>query len=122
MLHAAVGRSISVALTGGMMNYDWGIDGRRFDARKPLDGAQQVRQGERVQLTVQNRTMMWHPFHLHGHTFQLKNGPRKDTSIILPGESLTVEFDADNPGLWAAHCHNAYHVESGMMTVIGYAA
>ena len=43
---------------------------------------------------------MWHPFHLHGHTYQhAGTGPRKDTSIILPGRSLTVEFDADNPGL-----------------------
>ncbi|WP_347125949.1 multicopper oxidase domain-containing protein [Microbacterium sp. SY138] len=47
-------------------------------------------------------------------------GPRQDTSIVLPGQTLTVDFDADNPGQWLAHCHNIYHGESGMMGVIGY--
>ncbi|WP_435887591.1 multicopper oxidase domain-containing protein, partial [Streptomyces antimycoticus] len=23
-------------------------------------------------------------------------------------------------GLWMVHCHNVYHSESGMMTVLGY--
>ncbi|MEU1406097.1 multicopper oxidase domain-containing protein, partial [Streptomyces sp. NPDC005728] len=27
---------------------------------------------------------------------------------------------ADNPGLWMLHCHNQYHSESGMMTILGY--
>ena len=26
----------------------------------------------------------------------------------------------DNPGQWLAHCHNAYHGELGMMTVMSY--
>jgi FtsP/CotA-like multicopper oxidase with cupredoxin domain len=74
-----------------------------------------------VKLRIQNTTQMWHPFHLHGHTYQhTGGGPRKDTSIVLPGQSLSVEFDADNPGLWAAHCHNIYHAEAGMMTLLGY--
>ncbi|OZB82094.1 multicopper oxidase family protein [Microbacterium sp. 13-71-7] len=114
-------REISLALTGSMDAYDWAINEQRFDMSRPLGNAYEVRSGERVRLTVTNKTTMWHPFHLHGHTFQHSdNGPRKDTSIILPGRSLTVDFDADNPGLWVAHCHNLYHAESGMMTVIGY--
>ncbi|UAL32123.1 multicopper oxidase domain-containing protein [Nocardioides rotundus] len=40
--------------------------------------------------------------------------------MILPKQTLTIDFDADNPGQWAAHCHNIYHAETGMMTVIGY--
>ncbi len=40
----------------------------------------------------------------------------------LPKQTLTVDFDADNPGLWVAHCHNIYHAETGMTTVIGYRA
>ncbi|WP_157555688.1 multicopper oxidase domain-containing protein, partial [Microbacterium hominis] len=32
----------------------------------------------------------------------------------------TVDFDADNPGQWVAHCHNIYHAETGMTTVLGY--
>lgn len=116
-------RQISIALTGSMAAYDWGVDGRRFDADQPLSGAHEIREGERVRLTIDNQTTMWHPFHLHGHTYQHEGGgPRKDTSIILPKQTLTIDFDADNPGLWVAHCHNIYHAESGMTTVIGYRA
>lgn len=116
-----VDRELTATLSGSMMAYDWAINGRRFDPADPLAGALGVRQGERVKLRIQNTTQMWHPFHLHGHTYQhTGGGPRKDTSIVLPGQSLSVEFDADNPGLWAAHCHNIYHAEAGMMTLLGY--
>ncbi|MFC5928630.1 multicopper oxidase family protein [Cryobacterium melibiosiphilum] len=117
----AVDRELSATLSGSMMAYDWAINGRRFDAANPMAGALGVSQGERVRLNITNETQMWHPFHLHGHTYQHSGaGPRKDTSIVLPGKSLSVIFDADNPGLWAAHCHNIYHAESGMMTILGY--
>lgn len=116
-------RHISIALTGSMAAYDWGVDGRRFDMNQPLGAAHEIREGERVRFTIDNQTTMWHPFHLHGHTYQHSGGgPRKDTSIILPKQTLTVDFDADNPGLWVAHCHNIYHAESGMTTVVGYRA
>ena len=117
----AVDRELTATLSGSMMAYDWAINGRRFDPNNPLAGALTVMQGERVRLRIENTTKMWHPFHLHGHTYQHSGaGPRKDTSMVLPHTSLTVEFDADNPGLWAAHCHNIYHAESGMMTILGY--
>ena len=119
----AVDRELTARLSGSMMAYDWAINGRRFDPADPLAGALGVAQGERVRLLIENTTQMWHPFHLHGHTYQhAGSGPRKDTSIVLPHTSLTVEFDADNPGLWAAHCHNIYHAEAGMMTILGYQA
>ena len=64
---------------------------------------------------------MWHPVHLHGHTFAAGDtGLRKDTVIVLPGQTMPVVFDADNPGRWMLHCHNAYHAEAGMMTQVGY--
>ena len=47
-------------------------------------------------------------------------GPRKDTVIVRPGETIEADFEADNPGLWALHCHNIYHAEAGMMTVLSY--
>lgn len=119
----SVDRELTAKLSGSMMAYDWSINGRRFDPNEPLAGALAVTQGERVRLLIENTTQMWHPFHLHGHTYQHSgSGPRKDTSIVLPRESITVEFDADNPGLWAAHCHNIYHAEVGMMTILGYQA
>jgi FtsP/CotA-like multicopper oxidase with cupredoxin domain len=116
-----IDRKLTLTLSGSMMRYDWAANGRRFDAKHPLAGALPVREGERVQLRIVNDTTMWHPVHLHGHTWQLgAAGPRKDTSIVLPKQSLTVQFDARNPGRWAAHCHNIYHAESGMMTALAY--
>ncbi len=112
-------RTIRLRLTGGMAKYDWAFDKKPYspDRRHPL------RAGERVRLVFTNSTSMWHPVHLHGHTFALANaahGPRKDTAIIVPNGTLAVDFDADNPGLWMIHCHNVYHAEAGMMTVLGY--
>lgn len=114
-------RTIRMELTGGMMRFDWGINGRRFDHDNPTRDVQPVGAGERVRLEFVNRTMMWHPMHLHGHTFTVGDGgPRKDTVNVLPGQALSAVFDADNPGLWAVHCHNIYHAEVGMMAMLGY--
>ncbi|GGT19950.1 multicopper oxidase family protein [Nonomuraea spiralis] len=110
-------RTVKLELTGTMMAYDWAINGKKYDPKI----ISPVRPGERVRLSFVNRTTMWHPMHLHGHTFALADGGvRKDTVIVLPGSTLNVDFDADNPGLWMIHCHNIYHAESGMMTLLGY--
>ena len=66
------------------MNYDWTINGRPFADTEPLT----IRQGQRATLTFTNMSMMWHPMHLHGHTFQVIRpdgslGARKDTAIVL---------------------------------------
>ena len=43
---------------------------------------------------------MFHPFHLHGHTFQVMNAnppkARKDT--VPPKQTVEVDFDTHNPG------------------------
>ncbi|MER5933211.1 multicopper oxidase family protein [Streptomyces sp. NPDC002054] len=112
-------RTVKIKLTGGMAKYDWAFDGRPYAP----DRRHEVKAGERVRLVFANSTTMWHPLHLHGHTFALggrPGGARKDTAVILPNGALTVDFDADNPGLWMVHCHNVYHAEAGMMTVLGY--
>jgi FtsP/CotA-like multicopper oxidase with cupredoxin domain len=107
-------RRFTVDLTGTMAMYQWGLGG---DAKK-LD----IHPGERVRIVMRNRSGMWHPMHLHGHTFALVGhaGVRKDTVNILPAQSVTIDFDADNPGQWAYHCHNAYHQALGMMTTLTY--
>ncbi|OIK28294.1 multicopper oxidase family protein [Streptomyces malaysiense] len=112
-----------IELTGGMSAYDWGINGRRYDMKHPAADPVLVEQGQRVRLDFVNRTDMWHPMHLHGHTYQLgTGGPRKDTAIVLPGRTVSVYFDADNPGQWMLHCHNAYHGAAGMMALLAYTA
>jgi FtsP/CotA-like multicopper oxidase with cupredoxin domain len=104
-----------------MMPYRWTINGRGYDQTVPL----QVRQGQRPRLTLTNQTDMWHPIHLHGHTFALvrpdgQPGVRKDTVIVKPRTTMAIDLLADNPGVWMLHCHNGYHSESGMMTRLEY--
>jgi len=113
----AVDRRLDVVIAGSMMPYRWTINGAAFPSHTPLD----VAPGERVRLRLRNRSMMFHPMHLHGHSFGLVDGgARKDTVIVRPMESLEVDVEADNPGQWALHCHNLYHAETGMMTVLSY--
>jgi FtsP/CotA-like multicopper oxidase with cupredoxin domain len=74
-------------------------------------------------LDITNDTTMWHPVHLHGHTPQIgrqPGGARKDTVNLLTGAKTSLVFQADNPGEWMFHCHNAYHLEAGMATTVSY--
>ncbi|WP_019074598.1 multicopper oxidase family protein [Streptomyces hokutonensis] len=112
-----------IKLTGNMMKYDWAINGTPFDMKNPEAHPIVVEEGRRIRLDFVNTTQMWHPMHLHGHTYQLgTSGPRKDTTIVLPGKTVSAFFDADNPGQWMLHCHNAYHGEAGMMANVAYRA
>jgi FtsP/CotA-like multicopper oxidase with cupredoxin domain len=49
--------------------------------------------------------MMAHPMHLHGHSFQVVAidgnrfaGALRDMVLVPPKTTVTVAFDADNPG------------------------
>lgn len=116
-----VERRFAVDLTGDMTSYVWGINGAAFGDHTPLD----MGFGERVEIVLRNQTMMSHPMHMHGHHFQVVGlgqsrlrGAMRDTVIVPPMESVTIQFDADNAGEWPLHCHNAYHLEAGMMTTV----
>jgi FtsP/CotA-like multicopper oxidase with cupredoxin domain len=113
-------RTHQLLLSGGMMGPQWTINGRTFPDTEPLP----IGQGERVRLVFGNQSMMFHPMHLHGHSFQVRQpggpGPRKDTVIVRPMQQLAVDVAADNPGQWMVHCHNLYHQEAGMMTTLSY--
>lgn len=104
--------------------YAWSLDWGRDAA-----AAAALRLGERVEVTMVNRTTMSHPMHLHGHHFQLVaidgrrfGGAVRDTVLVPANGSVTVAFDADNPGEWPLHCHQLYHMAAGMMTTLRYAA
>jgi FtsP/CotA-like multicopper oxidase with cupredoxin domain len=110
-------------LAGAMAPYAWSLNGEYWPNVTPL----MVATGQRVAIEMQNRTMMPHPMHLHGHAFQvvaLNGAPRagavRDTVLVPPMGSVTIAFDADNPGRWAFHCHNLYHMMTGMMTEVRY--
>lgn len=116
-------RRHAVTLGGSMAPYVWTIDGRTWNDHRPLD----VRSGERVEIEIRNPTMMAHPMHLHGHHFQVVAvdsqrfaGALRDTVLVPPMRSVTVALDADNPGRWAFHCHQLYHMAAGMFTEMRY--
>lgn len=87
-----------------------------------------------VRLIVQNEQSVAlkvsHPFHLHGHYFQVlhegdgtwdgttiinaRNPQRRDTQMLRPGGHVVLQFEADNPGVWPFHCHIAWHVPRGL--------
>ncbi|HEY8903813.1 MAG TPA: multicopper oxidase family protein [Chthoniobacterales bacterium] len=120
----AADRTLEAALGGKMMGYIWTINGEAYPNRNSLD----VTAGERVEVEFTNATGMGHPMHLHGHVFQVIeidgeriSGAVRDTVEVPPGSRMTIAFDADNPGIWAFHCHIVYHMATGMFTVVKYA-
>ena len=112
-----------VALTGSMMPYVWSLDDRTWADHVPLRASK----GQRVVVEMSNRTRMAHPMHLHGHHFQVValdgttlSGAVRDTVLVPANGFVTVAFDADNPGRWLFHCHNLFHMATGMMTELAY--
>ena len=112
-----------IALGGTMMPYAWSIDGRTWADHRPL----RVSSGQRVLLEMVNRSPMAHPMHLHGHHFQpvtlngkAVSGPLRDTVLVPVNGQVSVAFDAINPGRWLLHCHNLFHMATGMMTELAY--
>ncbi|WP_232478957.1 multicopper oxidase domain-containing protein [Roseomonas rosulenta] len=115
-------RALQLSLIGGP-GYAWSLDWGRDAA-----AAVSLRTGERVEVTMVNRTTMAHPMHLHGHHFQVVavdgqrfSGAMRDTVLVPANTSVTVAFDADNPGEWPLHCHQLYHMAAGVMTTLRYA-
>lgn len=115
-------RKIRLDLAGSMMNFAWALE--QPDQPHEILRAEP---GERVEIEMVNRTDMLHPMHLHGHHFQVVaingqpiKGALRDTVIVPLDAKVTIAFDANNKGRWMVHCHNLYHMLSGMMTELRY--
>lgn len=114
-------RDIRLTLDGDMQRYVWLLNNRPLSAGDDI----RIRQGEVVRFMMVNRTMMYHPMHLHGHFFRVINGqgdrsPLKHTVIVEPMSTTVIEFDANEVGDWFFHCHLLYHMESGMARMVHY--
>ena len=112
-------------LGGSMQPYLWTINGQTFGNHTPIA----ARSGQRVELTFHNMSMMAHPMHLHGHTFQVVaiNGKRfagalRDTVQVPPMAMVTVAVDAGEAARWMLHCHHMPHLSTGMMTEFAVSA
>ncbi|KAF8326083.1 Cupredoxin [Cantharellus anzutake] len=85
---------------------------------------------ETIDLIVNSLDDGDHPFHLHGHTFFIVGwgagryigqalshiSPMRRDTVIIPKYSwMALRFTADNPGVWAFHCHISWHAEAGLV-------
>jgi FtsP/CotA-like multicopper oxidase with cupredoxin domain len=113
---------VKLVLGGDMERYTWFINDETIEQNRNII----INEGEIVRFTFVNDTMMHHPFHLHGHFFRVVNdggalSPMKHTVDVPPHGSRTIEFAANEPGEWMLHCHNLYHMKTGMARVVKYA-
>ncbi|ESZ96207.1 multicopper like protein [Sclerotinia borealis F-4128] len=93
-----------------------------------------------IEIVVNNLDSGKHPFHLHGHNFQViqrsdENGGtfdstnktelsypsipmRRDTVVLRPSGYLVLRFQSNNPGVWLFHCHIEWHVDQGLIATM----
>ena len=110
-----VSMSVAPSLRRGL---DFLVNGERHHQDQP------VRVGELQVWDIVNKSLMDHPFHLHGFFFQILsvNGEPPafrswEDVINLPPRSTTriAWMPDDRPGSWMYHCHILEHHEAGMM-------
>ncbi|KAK4448756.1 Cupredoxin [Podospora aff. communis PSN243] len=94
-----------------------------------------VKKGQVVELILNNKHFAHHPFHFHGHHFQVcqraaqRAGDageidcsgelmERDTIDIEGASHAVIRFKADNPGIWLFHCHIEWHVPVGLSATI----
>ncbi|KAJ3520117.1 hypothetical protein NM208_g13851 [Fusarium decemcellulare] len=93
-----------------------------------------LKKDEIVQIVLNNKDDGRHPFHFHGHHFQVlyrsdddagdfdgseedfaATPMRRDTVLVNGNGNVVLRFKADNPGVWLFHCHIEWHVASGLI-------
>nr|WP_255426846.1 multicopper oxidase family protein [Pseudonocardia sp. C8] len=103
----------------------WTVNGRMW----PDVPMYVVDEGDVVRMRVRNDSSEVHPMHLHGHhvvVLARDGAPATgspwwtDSLDVAPGVEFDVAFVADNPGLWADHCHNLEHAKNGLIAHLMY--
>ena len=103
------------------------LNGKGFPATQPIV----AERGDTVLIHLANDGAQIHPMHLHGYHFEvvaadgfvLDETYMADTLMVAPGQRFDILVHADEPGVWAYHCHILPHVESpegmfGMVTAL----
>lgn len=115
-------RTLHFKLTGNMNRYLWTLDNKTVTESDRI----MIEKGENLRVVLTNNSMMRHPMHLHGHDFRVLNqqgeySPLKNVIDIMPMETDTIEFAANQDGNWFFHCHILFHMMAGMGRVFTYA-
>ncbi|WP_431609790.1 multicopper oxidase domain-containing protein [Chryseobacterium sp. 'Rf worker isolate 10'] len=114
-------REMKFTLEGNMNHYLWTLDNKTVTETDKI----MIKKGEVLRIKLYNNSMMRHPMHLHGHDFRLINSkgeysPLKNVVDIMPMETVTIEFAANQDGDWFFHCHILYHMMAGMGRIFSY--
>jgi len=114
---------VKLVLDGDMERYIWLINGKAIHEDRTIN----IKENEVVRFTFVNNSMMHHPMHLHGHFFRVINkkgdkSPMKHTVDVPPHTTRVIEFYSNEPGEWMLHCHNLYHLKTGMARVVKYSS
>ncbi|WP_278380010.1 multicopper oxidase domain-containing protein [Chryseobacterium arthrosphaerae] len=114
-------RNMNFTLEGNMNHYLWTLDNKTVTETDKI----LIKKGEILRIKLYNNSMMRHPMHLHGHDFRLINSkgeysPLKNVVDIMPMETVTIEFAANQDGDWFFHCHILYHMMAGMGRIFSY--
>ncbi|WP_426478711.1 multicopper oxidase domain-containing protein [Chryseobacterium sp. CBSDS_008] len=114
-------REMKFTLEGNMNHYLWTLDNKTVTETDKI----LIKKGEILRIKMYNNSMMRHPMHLHGHDFRLINSkgeysPLKNVVDIMPMETVTIEFAANQDGDWFFHCHILYHMMAGMGRIFSY--
>jgi FtsP/CotA-like multicopper oxidase with cupredoxin domain len=103
----------------------WTINGKAFPDMPMFV----VAEGDVVRVHIENASGEVHPMHLHGHHLVVlaRDGVAAtgspwwvDTLDVAADATYDVAFVADNPGIWADHCHNLPHAAEGLVAHLMY--
>jgi FtsP/CotA-like multicopper oxidase with cupredoxin domain len=114
-------KNLHFTLTGNMNRYVWTLDNKTVTETDRI----MINKGEVLKIILTNNSMMRHPMHLHGHDFRVINShwehsPLKNVIDVMPMETDTIQFAANQSGNWFFHCHILYHMMAGMGRVFTY--
>ena len=125
VLSMGMGMGMGMMGSSGMMQFL--IDGKSFDPAR-VDLTSRVNQVE--EWTVENRSSMDHPFHLHGTQFQVVSRSHggaaiaettlawRDVVNVAAFESVVFRVVQSQLGMRMYHCHILEHESQGMMGVL----
>jgi FtsP/CotA-like multicopper oxidase with cupredoxin domain len=110
------------AIRGGKLGIGWTMNRKLWPDADKAD----YKLGTPQKVIFKNSSSRLHPMHIHGVFFRVleRNGEKavepftRDTVLVGPGESVTIGFVPEHPGIWLTHCHIQEHAEAGMMTTI----
>jgi len=87
------------------------LNGHAFLPNTPVFHA---KVGDRVRWRIGALGQEFYVFHLHGHRW-MSNGENRDTEVLGPSTTATIDYIENAPGRWFYHCSSTNHLVGGMI-------